>query len=155
MAVMKKYEKIKKQFPEILRAHYGLIKKSCISAGISQETYYRWRRESPEFARKCDEAEIVTGWLVKDKLIEKIQNNDTAAIIFYCKTKLRHEGFVERIEATGRDGGAIAAIEIARKLTSDERDFFEQRMQIERENILREQGMLTREMKVVSESVVI
>lgn len=148
VAHIKRYDQIKKEFPDILKAHCGLIGKSCQAAQISMETYYRWRRESAEFAKKCDECEIVTGWMVKDKLVQKIIDGDVACIIFYCKTKLKHEGFVERVEATGKDGGAI---EFTRKLSEEEQAFFEERLQIERDNILKERDMQQLEMKVVSE----
>lgn len=141
-------DSIKASFPELLQNSLGIVGTACQKAGISRQTYYRWREVDPKFAKKCDKVELVTGSMVKDQLLKKILENDITAIIFYCKTKLKHEGFVERIETTGKDGGAI---EFARKLTDEERTLFEQRMQIERENLLREQQTQQLEMKVVSE----
>lgn len=107
MPSLDRYDAIKKEFPSLLKAKLGIISQACYTAGISRETYYRWRRESADFAAECDEAEIVTHGEVKDRLIKRILEDDTTAIIFYCKTKLKHEGFVERVEKTGIDGGVI------------------------------------------------
>ncbi len=36
---------------------------------------------------------------VESKLFELIEEKNPAAVIFYCKTKLRHRGYVEKLEA--------------------------------------------------------
>jgi hypothetical protein len=107
MTSYERYETIKKEFPSILKECLGMITTACSKAGISHETYYRWCRESEEFKAACKEAETITGYVVKDKLLKRIIDEDTTAIIYYCKTKLRDEGFAERIEHTGRDDKPI------------------------------------------------
>lgn len=100
-------DKIKKEFPSLLAESYGIVGAACQKANISRQTYYRWRHEDPDFAKECDETELVTHSVVKDMLLKKIMAEDTTAIIFYCKTKMKNQGFVERIEQTGKDGGPV------------------------------------------------
>jgi hypothetical protein len=107
MPSLDRFDDIKKVFPSILKEKLGIISQACRTAGISRETYYNWRKANPAFAAQCDEAEIIMGGEVKDRLMKRILEDDTTAIIFYCKTKLKHEGFVERVEQTGAQGGAI------------------------------------------------
>lgn len=98
---------IKKDFPKILAECLGIVGAACEKADIARSTYYEWRNEDPQFAKACDATEIVTHSMVRDKLLKKIMKDDTTAIIFYCKTKMKSEGFVERYETTGKDGGPV------------------------------------------------
>jgi len=98
---------VKKKFPDYLVETYGIVGAACQKAGIHRGTYYKWRKADPEFAKICDEVEIVTHSFVEDKLLAKIAQDDTTAIIFYCKTKLRHKGYSERVELAGINGAPI------------------------------------------------
>jgi hypothetical protein len=98
---------IKKQFPEILRECMGLVTKACEKAGVGRTTYYEWRKDDPEFATLCDATQEYVGDFVESKLYKLINDENPTAILFYCKTKLRNKGYVERIETTGKDGGPI------------------------------------------------
>jgi hypothetical protein len=89
---------IKNSFPDTLRKYYGIVSSACNASGISRDTYYRWRKESEEFATACDEASEHTGDFVESQLLGLIRDKDTAATIFYCKTKLRHRGYSEKME---------------------------------------------------------
>ena len=44
---------------------------------------------------------------VEGKLFENIDEGNTSSIIFYLKCQGKSRGYVERVETTGADGGAI------------------------------------------------
>ncbi len=98
MTATDKYDVIKKDFPDILKKSLGIVTTACLNAGIHRDTYYRWRNNDAEFALKCDEADEHTCDWVENKLHKLIDGGDTAATIFYCKTKMRKRGFVEKRE---------------------------------------------------------
>lgn len=90
-----------------LEDHKGLISSACAQCHISRETYYNWCKNDPEFKEKASEILDRVGDFVESSLMNLISKGDTPAIIFYCKTKLKNRGFVERIEQTGKDGSPI------------------------------------------------
>lgn len=100
-------DRIKREFPTHLSESYGIIKAACNKAGISRETYYNWRKADPEFAKACDETEVMTHSMVEDVLKTMILEKNPSAVFFYLKTKCKHLGYVERVESTGAGGGAI------------------------------------------------
>ena len=79
------------------------ISRSAKAANVSRKTYYNWCHDDPEFAEKATEIIEGTGDFVESKLIGRINADDTTAMIFYCKTKLKDRGYVERSEVTGKD----------------------------------------------------
>lgn len=95
----------KRAFLEALKKSLGVITPAMKVAGIaSYQTIRTWREKDPKFASAFDEAKFVADDFVEHKLFEQIMAGDTTAIIFYCKTKMKHRGFSERIEITGKDG---------------------------------------------------
>lgn len=66
-------------------------------------------------------AEVVENSLdfVEGKLFEAINNNNTAAIIFYLKCKGKDRGYVERQEVTGENGEAIETKNVVRVYLPD------------------------------------
>lgn len=108
----------KQMFPDILRKNLGLISRSCEDAGISRITYYQWRESDQKFAELCDEALEHTGDLVESVLHELItEQKNPQATMFYCKTKLKDRGFVERKEV---DNTHVVKHEEALKELGDE-----------------------------------
>lgn len=105
----KKQTKIKKiSFLDKFEAGKGNISIACKSADIGRTTYYEWTNPKgdyydAEFTKKVEDIMEGTGDFVESKLIQKINKDDITAIIFYCKTKLKARGYVERSEITGKD----------------------------------------------------
>lgn len=98
---------VKEKFPGILKESKGLVSMACDKAGICRTAYYEWRKKDPAFAAACDEVQEYVGDLVEGTLFKLIKQENPTAVLFYCKTKLKNRGYVERVETTGKDGGAI------------------------------------------------
>lgn len=101
----------KAKFPESIKKARGFITVACRQAGIDINTYYAWRNADPEFKKLCEDAILAqqeeNGDFVESKLMKQVDKDNITAIIFYCKTKLKERGYVERVETTGKNGEAI------------------------------------------------
>jgi hypothetical protein len=80
--------RIKRQQEKLLEAlaESGNVSFACKKAGVSRDTYYRWRKEDDNFAHKVVLAigsgkEFVND-LAHNQLIRNIQNGDMGAIKF-------------------------------------------------------------------------
>lgn len=104
------YDKIKKDFPQLLKKSMGIVSTACDAANVSRNWYYDQRKKDAGFAEACDEVTEYTGDFVETSLLKKIKEGDTSCIIFYCKTKLKNRGYVERVESTGKDGTPISQV---------------------------------------------
>lgn len=91
-------QKDKTKLLESLKDSSGIITYACEKAGISRQTYYRWYREDPEFKARADDISELQIDVAEASLLKKIQKGDTAAIIFYLKTKGKDRGYSERRE---------------------------------------------------------
>jgi hypothetical protein len=108
---------IKKQkFLEMFKRTFGNIFRAAEAAGISRKTYYNWCKEDSEFAEQAQEIIEASGDFVEYKLMELINRRDTTAIIFFCKTRLKERGYIERSEITGKNGEAIELSDAKSKL---------------------------------------
>jgi hypothetical protein len=98
--VTNRLKPVKAEFPKIFADCMGIVTMACAKADIDYDTYQRWRKDDPEFAAKCDKAYEKAGDFVESQLYKLIQKGNTPATIFYCKTKLRNRGYVEKNETT-------------------------------------------------------
>ena len=72
------------------------VSKACKLAKIGRTTYYRWMKTS--FANKVDEAVESLKDQIENKLISKALEGDNACLIFYCKTRMKDRGYIEKSE---------------------------------------------------------
>lgn len=107
----------KERFLEAFVKTKGIIHPACKAINISRQMVFYWRREDKEFNEKFNEILEAQGDMVENKLIEAIENGDTTATIFYCKTKLRNRGYNEKqdIELSANKGEGLK-IEIINKV---------------------------------------
>ena len=104
------YDKLddkKKAVADALIKNMGLITAACMQTGISRQTYYTWIKEDSLFADICDQIQEHTYDIIENKLVTNILKGDTTALIYYCKTKMRHRGFSDKLEISGINGAPI------------------------------------------------
>lgn len=83
-----------------LRECMGMVATACRRVGISRKTFYEWCQKDEDFKQASMDITEEVGDKVESKLLQKVHDDDTAAIIFYCKTKLKKRGYVERMDIT-------------------------------------------------------
>jgi hypothetical protein len=85
---------------DALKTTLGNITEATAAVGISRSTHYAWLRDDPEFKAEFDAADYGEQLkdLIEKKLVEKLNLNDTAVIIFMAKTKCKDRGYIERQE---------------------------------------------------------
>ncbi len=109
---------VSKQIPEILGVHsksevmiplqinllaaleksMGVVSTACAALGISRTNHYKWIKEDAVYKQRYEELRDVALDYAESKLYEMIGKNNTAATIFYLKTKGKDRGYVERQE---------------------------------------------------------
>ena len=93
-----------------------IVQLACQSAGVqSRSSYYRWRKEDPEFAKACDDAigegvELVSD-LAESKLIQAIKEQNYSAISFWLRH--RHPAYADKLNIQ-------AKVEVDKPLTSEQ-----------------------------------
>lgn len=99
-----KMDTIKKKFLENLSKCKGTISTACKMSGIARSTFYDYINSDKEFMEMVFEIKELSIDYVESKLMQKIDDGDTTAIIFYLKTKGRKRGYGEKltIEETAR-----------------------------------------------------
>jgi len=100
---MTKSDILKKGMLKALESSLGVVTTACKSAGVSRNTHYRWLQEDKEYADSVRDLENVTLDFAESKLHEQIMEGNTAAIIFFLKTKGKVRGYIERKEIQVED----------------------------------------------------
>ncbi len=99
--IEKRQSKNKEQLLEILKKT-PIVQIACEKAGIGRATYYRWRKDDPEFAKISDQALLDGNLLVNDmaesQMMSAIKDKNMTAIIFWLKH--HHPAYATKIEIT-------------------------------------------------------
>lgn len=82
----------------------GIMVAAAKNLGCDPKTIRNYRDRYKTVAQAIDDANEDLGDMVESELIKKIKSGDTACIIFFCKTRLKHRGYVERQEISGPGG---------------------------------------------------
>jgi hypothetical protein len=81
-----------------------IIEAACKAVGLPRSTYYRWRKDDPDFAEQCDETiELSIGRisdLAESQLINAIKNENLSAITFWLRH--HHRSYRNRLEVDAR-----------------------------------------------------
>lgn len=73
------------------------ISKACKAVGIDRSTYYEWMKQD-KFAIMFHDAEEEFFDSLENVFLTKVQQGDTACVIFAMKTKLKKRGYTEKDE---------------------------------------------------------
>jgi hypothetical protein len=101
------YEQLEKAF----RAALGIKAQVAKILGCSYKTINNYAVKYPQLDEIRDEMLQQMLDNAELKLQKKISENNLSAVIFFLKTKGKNRGYTERIENTGKEGGAIQIID--------------------------------------------
>lgn len=78
----------------------GFVFKACRAAKVPPRTYCYWRTNDPNFADEVDELveffRLYRKDIGEEKLMERVEDGDTHAIIFFNKTQNKDRGYTDR-----------------------------------------------------------
>jgi len=100
---MNKSEHKKKALLDALEKSLGVVTTACKKVGVGRTMFYEYMKDSI-FKQQVDDLQNVALDFAESQLHQQIQNGNTAATIFYLKTKGKNRGYVERQEITGAEG---------------------------------------------------
>ena len=100
----------KVQVLKIFEKKLANVSQTCEAAKIGRRTFYYWRENDKDFDAACKDIEDALIDFTESKLIERINDSDLTAIIFYLKTKGKDRGYVERTENNVSMGPFIDAM---------------------------------------------
>lgn len=103
------FTKKKDAFISAYKKSFGNITQSCEAVDIDRGTYYHWLEKYPAFKKELEAIQPEERFIdfCESKLSQRINANDTTAIIFALKTKGKKRGYIERQEITGKDGDRL------------------------------------------------
>lgn len=87
----------KERFIKLFYENMGIVTATCEAAGIGRATYYLWIREDKEFKKRCQESTEICLDYAEHQLFKAMTMLNTAAIIFYLKTRGRKRGYIEHM----------------------------------------------------------
>jgi hypothetical protein len=104
---------LKQQFLYFLKKSLGNVADALLNLAIERIDYLRWLEEDIDFryAVACIMEDV--GDAVEAQLMKKIEGGDTYAIVFYCKTKLKHRGYAEKKESEGGDKPSKTTVNVS------------------------------------------
>jgi len=81
-----------------LEQSMGIVQTACDTLGISRTNHYKWMRESREYKMAYESLSNKALDFAESQLLKLIGRGNTAAVIFYLKTKGKERGYIERQE---------------------------------------------------------
>jgi hypothetical protein len=98
----------KKAMIAALTKSLGVVTTACKEVGISRTIHYKWIAKDIKYRKSVEDVGEIALDFVETMLHKQIKDKDTAATIFYLKTKGKRRGYVERTEITGADNMPLA-----------------------------------------------
>jgi len=99
--IEKRQSKNKELLLELLRKT-PIVQIACEKIGVGRATYYRWRKDSPEFTKQSDQALLDGNLLVNDmaesQLMSTIKDKNMTGIMFWLKH--HHPAYLTKVEIT-------------------------------------------------------
>ena len=107
MSKVNKKQQTKKALLDALEKSLGIVTTACKMVGIDRTTFYNYVNNDEEFAKAVKDIDNVVLDFAESQLHKQIKDSNTAATIFYLKTKGKQRGYIERQEVTGPDGEGL------------------------------------------------
>lgn len=82
---------------EALEKSLGVVTAACKAVGIGRTQFYEYMKNDEQFAESVRGMEEVVLDFAESQLHKQIKENNTAATIFFLKTKGKKRGYVESI----------------------------------------------------------
>jgi len=86
----------KKAMVEALTKSLGNVTAACKAVGIFRSTHYDWLEADAEYLKAVQDIFESSIDFAETSLFSQIKDGNTAATIFYLKTRGRHRGYIER-----------------------------------------------------------
>ena len=102
-----KREKTAERIIAAIRESRGLLTLAAQKAGVTYQTVWHYTQDYPSVKKAVEESREVILDFAEGKLYKQINEGNTAAIIFFLKTKGKSRGYIERQEYTGKDGESL------------------------------------------------
>jgi hypothetical protein len=88
----------KKRVLKALETSLGIVSAACKESEVSRTQFYKWIKEDEEFKQEVEELQNVVLDFAESTLHKLIADGNTAATIFFLKTKGKKRGFIEKSE---------------------------------------------------------
>jgi hypothetical protein len=85
----------------------GVLSTAAAYLKCSRQTIYNYAERHTTVKEAIREQQEVTGDYVEGQLMKLIDELNPAAIIFYCKTRLKQRGYIERQEQRIEQDGKV------------------------------------------------
>ena len=99
---LKKSKQLKNQLLEQLK-RTPIVEAACHKAGISRQTFYRWKAEDAEFAKEVEKAvadgQMLVNDLAESQLISALKDRNFQAITYWLKH--HHPNYKTKIQIEG------------------------------------------------------
>lgn len=83
-----------------------IIEVACKKTGIGRATFYRWKKDDPDFASDAEfsiqEGSQLVNDMAESQLINAIKNGNLTGIIFWLKN--HHKQYSPKLEVTTKSG---------------------------------------------------
>jgi hypothetical protein len=96
-----KADKGKDKMISALEKYKGIVSYAVKAVGINRSTHYRWMKEDEVYKAAVEDITEVTLDYVEQKLIDQIDDDHPASIMFYLKSKGKKRGYGQSVELTG------------------------------------------------------
>lgn len=115
----------------------GNVTEACVAAKISRQTFYRWRKEDPEFDQAVKDTRESNKDLFEGLLLTQGKKGNVTAILGWLNANAKDRGYgLNRMEHSGPEGGPIVHADLSGKTPAEIR-------KIIREEVVARQGKRT------------
>ena len=102
------YKYSAQQVIKALEQTKGNIAHAARLLGCTRATVYKYVNTHMTVKNALDDQRETRIDYVENKLMQQIEDGNVTAMIYFLKTQGKHRGWSERLELTGKEGGAVA-----------------------------------------------